>query len=88
MGDGPEVLRHLSVIENEPSCATAACHAHPAEQRVLGVLDLEMSMAPLDAAIHTAQRQFLWTTLILILIVGLVAAVFIRRLVRWSHPPS
>jgi len=33
---GPEVLRHLSVIENEPSCATAACHAHPADQRSWG----------------------------------------------------
>jgi len=82
VGGGPEVLRHLSVIENEPGCSTAACHAHPADQRVLGVLDLEMSMAPLDAAIHAAQRQFLWTTLILIFIVGVVAAVFIRRLVQ------
>ena len=51
LAGGPEVLRHLSVIENEPSCATAACHAHPADKRVLGVLDVEMSMAPLDAAI-------------------------------------
>jgi two-component system NtrC family sensor kinase len=81
-GEGPEVLRHLSVIENEPTCSTALCHAHPADQRVLGVLDLEMSMAPLEAAIRTAQKQFLWTTLILILIVGLVVAVFIRRVVQ------
>lgn len=80
--DGPEVLRHLSVIANEASCATAACHAHPADQRVLGVLDLEMSMEPLEEAIRTAQRQFLWTTLLLILVVGLVVAAFIRRLVH------
>jgi len=82
VGDGREVFRQLSVIANEPSCATAACHAHPTGQRVLGVLDLEMSMAPLDAAIHTARKQFLWTTLILVFIVGLVAAVFIRRVVQ------
>jgi len=78
----PDVLRHLSVIENEPSCATAACHAHPADQRVLGVLDVEMSMAPLESAVRTAQWQFVWTTLILILIVGVVVAVFIRRVVQ------
>lgn len=77
-----EVLRHLTVIQNEPSCSTAACHAHPADQRVLGVLDLEMSMAPLDAAIRTAQGQFLWATLILILIIGVVTAVVIRRVVH------
>lgn len=80
--DDLEVLRHLTVIQNEPSCSTAACHAHPAEQRVLGVLDLEMSMAPLEAAIRTAQKQFLWTTLILILVIGVVTAVVIRRVVH------
>lgn len=81
-GSGPEVLRYLSVIENGPGCVSASCHAHPADQRVLGVLDVEMSMAPLEAAIRTAQRQFLWTTLTLVCIVGVVAAVFIKRLVQ------
>jgi two-component system NtrC family sensor kinase len=81
-GDGPEVLRRLSVIENEPTCSAAPCHAHPADQRVLGVLDLEMSMTPLQAAVHNAQRQLLWTTLVLVLIVGVVVAVFIRRVVQ------
>jgi two-component system NtrC family sensor kinase len=80
--DGPGVLRRLSVIENEPTCSAAACHAHPAEQRVLGVLDLEMSMAPLETALATVQRHVLWTTLALIAIVGLVVAVFIRRVVQ------
>ena len=79
---GADVVRHLSVIENEPACATALCHAHPADQRVLGVLDLEMSMAPLEAAVGTARRQFLWTTVILIVIVGAVVAVFFRYLVQ------
>jgi two-component system NtrC family sensor kinase len=84
VGGGPEVLRHLSVIENEPSCSTAACHAHPTGNKVLGVLDFEMSMTPLETAIHAAQTQFLWTTLIVSLIVGVVAAVFIRRVVQRS----
>jgi two-component system, NtrC family, sensor kinase len=82
VGDEPEALRRLSVIENEPSCSSAACHVDPAKQRVLGVLDLEMSMEPLEAAVHTAQTQILWTTLILVSIVGLVVAVFIRRVVQ------
>ena len=82
VGDGPEVLRHLSVIQNEQNCTTAACHAHPADQRVLGVLDLEMSMAPLDATIDRTRRQFLWTTLILIVVIGTVSALFIQRVVH------
>jgi two-component system NtrC family sensor kinase len=80
--DGPEVLRHLSVIQNEPNCATAACHAHPADQRVLGVLDLEMSMAPLDAVIERTRRQLLWTTVSLILVIGAVSALFIQQVVH------
>lgn len=82
---GPEVLRHLIVIENEPSCAIAECHFHPADRRVLGVLDVEMSMAPLEAAIRTSKQQLLFTTIGLILISGLVAALFVRRVV---HRPT
>lgn len=83
---GPEVLRHLTIIENEPTCAASACHGQPADEPVLGVLDVEMSMTPLDAAIDKARRQFFQTTLILVCIVGVVAAVFIKRLV--SRPVS
>ena len=79
---GHEVLRHLAVIENAPSCSTARCHAHPAEQRVLGILEVEMSMAPVELALKSSQRQFIWTTLILVVVMGVIAAVFIRRLVH------
>jgi two-component system, NtrC family, sensor kinase len=48
----------------------------------LGVLDVEMSMAPLEAAVQTSKTQFLWTTLILVFVVGVVAAVFVRRVVQ------
>ncbi len=82
VGEGSEVLRHLSVIENGTSCTTAACHAHPSERRVLGVLDVEMSLAPLDSAIRTAQKQFLWTTFFLIIIIAAVVAAFIRLVVQ------
>jgi two-component system NtrC family sensor kinase len=74
-----DVVRHLSAIENGPGCSTAACHAHPADKTVLGVLDLEMSTAPMTAAVSTAKSQFLWTTAILTCVVLAVVAVFIRR---------
>ncbi len=83
--EGPQVLRRLIVIENDPMCAAAECHYHPADRRVLGVLDVEMSMAPVEAAIRTSRRQLLTTTIGLILISGLVAALFVRRVV---HRPT
>jgi len=80
--DGARVLRQLTVIDNEPACAAVGCHASPEEQPLLGVLDVELSMAPLDVAVIEARVQTIWTTLVLVLISGLVAAVFVRRLVH------
>ncbi|MGO9115126.1 MAG: sensor histidine kinase [Thermoguttaceae bacterium] len=74
-----DVLRHLSAIETEPGCVASGCHAHTADQKVLGVLDLEMSTAPMAAALGTAKGHFLWATAILTFVILAVVAVFIRR---------
>ena len=41
------VLGIITPIYNEPKCT--ACHVHPASQRVLGILDVRLSM---DAGRH------------------------------------
>ncbi|NTV73223.1 MAG: HAMP domain-containing protein [Holophaga sp.] len=46
--DGTRVLGIINPIPNEPSCYTADCHAHASSQRVLGVLDVNVSMAEAD----------------------------------------
>lgn len=79
---GHDVLHRLTVIENKPSCSEAACHIHPADQRVLGVLDVEVSMAPYDMAVNAARRHLLWTTLLLIGISACVSFFFVRRVVQ------
>ncbi len=81
---GLQVLRHLHSIENRPGCSTSACHAHPAAQKVLGVLDVEMSMEPMRHTLQEAGRQTLWTTLWLFGVVGVVASMYLTRLVL--HP--
>ncbi len=45
-GDGHRALTMVTPIYNEPSCSQAACHAHPASMKVLGVLDVTLSAAP------------------------------------------
>jgi two-component system NtrC family sensor kinase len=42
--DGEPIQQMTSVIVNEPSCWTAACHVHSQEQKVLGVLEIFVSM--------------------------------------------
>jgi len=57
------VLGTITPIENEPDCSNAACHAHPASQRILGVLDTEMSLARADASLAETTRTFAFLTL-------------------------
>lgn len=81
---GQEVLRQLSVIENEAGCSVGACHAGDVGKHILGVLDVEMSMAPLQAAVDDSRLQLLRTTLVLMVVIALVAAFIFRRFIR--HP--
>ncbi len=75
-------VRQLSVIEKEAACTASGCHDRVGEQRVLGVLDVEMSMLPLEEALISARRQLFWTTLVLMLVLGVVATIIVRRLVH------
>jgi two-component system NtrC family sensor kinase len=79
---GYEVLRHLSVIQNEQACARKDCHPSPSQARILGVLDVEVSMQPLKAAIAETRSQMVGLTAALIGAVGLVLGAFIRRVVQ------
>ena len=42
---GERVLAVIRPIENEPSCWNSACHAHPRNQQILGVIDTHFSLA-------------------------------------------
>jgi two-component system NtrC family sensor kinase len=82
VGDGDQVLRHLAVIENETLCSASACHPSPEDRRVLGVLDVEMSIDPVQQRLDAAQWRMASTTGVLFLIVGLVTVGFVRRMVN------
>jgi two-component system NtrC family sensor kinase len=79
---GNEVLRRLTVIENEPACSTGGCHTEAATHSVLGVLDVEMSTLPVQGALRSARISIVWTTFVLIIVIGIVAAVMFRRLIH------
>lgn len=81
MAGSGDVLRHLSAIRNESSCSAAACHAHPADRKVLGVLEVEMSMTPLDIATGAAEGQLLRTSGTLLLLLAVVGVLFVQRVV-------
>jgi two-component system NtrC family sensor kinase len=72
--DGTRVLGLIRAIENEPACSNAACHAHTGNNRVLGVLDTNLSLASVDRAVAERQRQIGIFTLLSILVVSLISA--------------
>ena len=59
------MLGIITPIENQPGCSNADCHAHPAEQQILGVLDTNLSLAKADAqlAAEHAGRMIAYTLL-------------------------
>jgi len=57
--DGQRVLGVIAPIRNEPACSNASCHAHPASQRVLGVLDVQLSLAAMDRNLAASEEQMM-----------------------------
>lgn len=45
---GDRVIGYINPIYNEESCSTAACHAHPPDRTVLGVLDVILSLKEVE----------------------------------------
>jgi len=80
--NGERVLGLINPIENAPECSNAECHAHPAEQTVLGVLDVKMSMADADARLATTRRQVVTAAILIAILAGAASAVFIYGMVR------
>jgi two-component system NtrC family sensor kinase len=66
-------------IANTPTCAQAACHAHPETQKTLGVLEANISLADSDASLATAGRQFTGlSALAILLTLGSISAAAYR----------
>src|SRR5579871_4634142 len=67
---GARILGVITPIENRPACSNAACHAHPAEQQILGVLDTNLSLAKADVQLaESSRRMIVYTGCALLLIV-------------------
>ena len=80
--DGHRRLAILSPIYNEPGCSTGGCHVHPPDKKVLGILDVVLSLAGTDREIAAFQRKVL---VLAVIVFGLTtAAIFfiVRKFVK------
>jgi hypothetical protein len=77
---GVEVLGITAPIYNEPECYSAPCHVHPSGQKVLGTLDVGLSVSGLLKNLEVMrERMAVFSMLVLILTVGGVAALLWRN---------
>ena len=82
--DSNRVIGIITPIYNEKSCWQSDCHAHPKDQKVLGVLDVSISLAEVDNAILSSEWKIVGFSIIAIISLGLLIAFFIRR---WVSRP-
>src|SRR5271165_2793944 len=80
-GGGHRVLGIITPIENQPACSNAECHAHPAEQQILGVLDTNLSLMRADVQLAESSRRMILYTGCALLLIAFVSWFFVWRVV-------
>ena len=75
--NGTRVLGLITPIYSEPACAGSVCHPEPDEQQVLGVLDMQLSLADIDQTIDQQNRNFLYLTYLLMLVIATTCGLFV-----------
>jgi len=78
---GHRVLGMVTPIYNETACSTSACHAHPAEKRVLGVIDIGISLAEIDAHFASIRRNTMLAAGFAVLVLGAFVGFVAQRAV-------
>src|ERR1019366_8335325 len=79
--DGGRNLAMVTPIPNEAACSQAACHAHPAAVKVLGVLDLSLNLDSADREISQVKLGVFAVTGIEILLISIFIFFFTQRFV-------
>jgi len=81
-GAGHRRLGLITPIYNEPACSAAPCHAHPAGVTILGILDVGLDLASVDAELATLKLRAAGMLLAELVLVSGFLALFVRRFVH------
>jgi len=80
-GDGGQkMLGIITPVLNEPGCE-AGCHFHPVEDRVLGAIDVVLSLESTERETIAFRNRSIAFTFIVLALTGLAIFVFMRRFV-------
>jgi two-component system NtrC family sensor kinase len=79
--DKHRTLSMITPIYNEPSCTDADCHAHPVSQNVLGVLDVSMTLAMVDAEMDQLQIRVILISFSIVVVMSLFIIYFTKHFI-------
>jgi len=91
--EGYRLLGIISPIYNEPSCNTDICHVHPGNKKVLGALDVVVSLKETDEGIKLYEERIIALAIISFLATSAIIVTFlfvfvnrpIKKLIAWTR---
>lgn len=80
---GYRLMGVISPVYNEPGCATDACHVHPPDKKVLGAIDLVVSLEEADGELARYERNLVALAVFIFLATSGMILFFIYRFVKY-----
>lgn len=80
--NGYRLLGIISPIENEPSCSTDSCHFHPPDKKILGALDVVISLEGTDKEILRTEKGITALALFVFILSSAIIFIFVLRFVN------
>ncbi|MFC1856529.1 ATP-binding protein [Thermodesulfobacteriota bacterium] len=79
---GYRLLGIISPIYNESGCSGNSCHVHPADKKVLGALDVVISLDEADQGVQQYKNQIIGLTIFIFLGAAVFICFFLLRFVN------
>ncbi|MFO7445858.1 MAG: HAMP domain-containing sensor histidine kinase [Ignavibacteriaceae bacterium] len=80
--DNNRVMGLINPIYNEKDCSSADCHAHPSNIKLLGVLDVMVSLSSLDSIKTATTKTTVYNAAIVTVATAITCGIFIILLVN------
>ena len=79
---GNKSIGIITPILNEPGCAAGSCHFHPDDKKVLGALDVVISMGESDSELFRYEKDFFALALFMFLFTSTIICIVMVRFVN------
>ncbi|MBU1713363.1 MAG: PAS domain S-box protein [Proteobacteria bacterium] len=79
---GHRMLGIIDPIYNEPGCSAGGCHIHPRDKKILGALDVVISLEETDRAIFSIEKEMIILALFVFFITSTIIFFFVLKFVN------